>query len=426
MPDDQVTCPQCGQPVPDTPFCVRCGESLRGSGGPAGRGRPGSYAAAPGQSVARVAMFSTLLPQLPDADLDTFRLAFAGGLIALIALVVVGAFPVALVGAAVLVPALVLVYVYSVDVYEDTPLPVIAMTMLWGAATGFLFGIAISGLSSTGAGFGGIDPRDVLLLGVLVPLAGTAVMIAGPLLLLRERRFNDVIDGATFGVASAVTFVGTQVIAGSIDLFAGGITPVGEPLPWITRIVTIAIALPVVAAGAIGSAVGAFWLRYRTPVRDRAALGVTGRPIVASILAAALLVAAALATYLPGPILNVVAQLALAAVALLWLRRTLHLGLLQEAFEIEIGDEIVCANCGVATRRHTFCGNCGISLHALPKGQARAAVSAAPGLSEPPTAPAAPEGPKPLPRPSRPRQPAPPDRHPSRRRDREQVTPARG
>jgi hypothetical protein len=215
-------------------------------------------------------------------------------------------------------------------------------------------------------------------------------MIAGPLLLMRDRRYNDVIDGATFGVASAVTFVGTQVIAGSIDLFAGGITPVGEPLPWITRIVTIAIALPVVAAGAIGSAVGAFWLRYRAPVRDRAALGAAGRPIVASILAAALLVAAALATYLPGPILNVLAQLALAAVALLWLRRTLHLGLLQEAFEIEIGDEIVCANCGVATRRHTFCGNCGISLHALPKGQAPAAPADAPGAAAPPPSSAVP------------------------------------
>jgi len=378
VPDDQVTCPQCGQPVPDAPFCVRCGESLRGSGGPAGRGRPGSYAAAPGQSVARVAMFSTLLPQLPDADLDAFRLAFAAGLIALVALVVAGAFPVALVGAAVLVPALVLVYVYSVDVYEDTPLPVIALTMMWGAATGFIFGIVTASLSTAGSGFNGIDARDVLLLGVLVPLAGTAVMIAGPLLLMRDRRFNDVIDGATFGVASAVTFVGTQVIAGSIDLFAGGITPLGEPLPWITRIVTIAIALPVVAAGAIGSAVGAFWLRYRSPVRDRAALGVAGRPIVAVVVAAALLVAAALATYLPGPILIVLAQLAVAAVALLWLRRTLHLGLLQEAFEIAIGDEIMCANCGVATRRHTFCGNCGISLHALPKGKAAVATTPTP------------------------------------------------
>ncbi len=365
------------------PFCVRCGESLRDAGGPAGRGRRGSYAAAPGQSVARVALFSTLLPQLPDADLDAFRIAFAGGFIALIALVVVGAFPVALVGAAVLVPALVLVYVYSVDVYEDTPLPVIALTMLWGAATGTIFGVATAALSATGSRFGGIDLQDVILLGVLVPLAGTAVMIVGPLFLLRDRRFNDVVDGATFGVASAVTFVGAQVIAGSIDLFAGGLYPSGEPLPWVTRIVTIAIALPVVAAGAIGSAVGAFWLRYRSPVRDRAALGAAGRPVVAVILAAALLVAAALATYLPGPIVDVVAQLALAAVALLWLRRTLHVGLLQEAFEIEIGDEITCANCGKATRRHTFCGNCGISLHALPKGRAPVAVPEASPATEP-------------------------------------------
>ena len=390
MPDDQVDCPQCGQPVPNTAFCVRCGESLGDTGGPAGRGRPGSYAAAPGQSVARVALFSTLLPQLPDADLDAFRIAFAGGFIALIALVVVGAFPVALVGAAVLVPALVLVYVYSVDVYEDTPLPVLALTMLWGAATGSIFGIVLSSLSATGSRFGGLDLRDVLLLGVVVPLVATVVMIVGPLFLLRDRRFNDVVDGATFGVASAVTFVGAQVIAGSIDLFASGPFPSGDPLPWVTRIVTIAVALPVVAAGAIGSAVGAFWLRYRSPVRDRAALGAAGRPIIAAILAAALLVAAALATYLPGPIVDVLAGLAIAAVALLWLRRTLHVGLLQEAFEIEIGDEITCANCGKPTRRHTFCGNCGISLHALPKGRARAAGAEAPPTTEPPGPSAAP------------------------------------
>jgi hypothetical protein len=322
--------------------------------------------------VTRVALFSTLLPQLPAADLDAFRIAFAGGLVALFALVAVGAFPVALVGAAVLVPALVIIYVYSVDVYEDTPLPVIALTMIWGAAWGIAFGIVIDAVSRTtprlgGSALGASQVAEMLGLGVVVPILGAAVMIAGPLVLMRDRRYNDVVDGATFGVASAVAFVGAQVIAGSIDLFADGPTPVGEPLPWIARILAIAVALPVVAAGAIGSAVGAFWLRYRAPVRDRAALGLAGRPPVACLMAGALLVAAALAAYLPGPIVNVVVQLALAAVALLWLRRVLHLGLLEEAFEIEIGEPVVCANCGVATPRHTFCGNCGISLHALPK-----------------------------------------------------------
>ena len=68
-------------------------------------------------------------------------------------------------------------------------------------------------------------------------------------MLIRHREYNDVVDGATFGVASAVAFVGAQVIAGSVDLFAAGLTPVGEPLPWVGRILAIAVALPVVAAG---------------------------------------------------------------------------------------------------------------------------------------------------------------------------------
>jgi hypothetical protein len=314
-----------------------------------------------------VALISTLLPQLPVADLDAFRVALVAGFAVLLALVALGAFPVALVGAALLVPALVILYVYSVDVYEDTPLPVLGLTMVWGAAWGVIVALAVDALLGTPGRFGTTRWSEIALLGVVVPLVGGALMTAGPLLLMRDRRYNDVVDGATFGVASAVSFVGAQVIAGSLDLFAAGLTPVGEPLPWIGRILAIAVALPVVAAGAIGSLVGAFWLRYRAPVRDRAALGVAGRPVVASVLAGTLLVAAALAAYLPGPVVNVAVQLGLAAVALVWLRRTLHLGLLEEAFEMEIGDAITCANCGATTARHTFCGNCGIALHALPK-----------------------------------------------------------
>ena len=53
--------------------------------------------------------------------------------------------------------------------------------------------------------------------------------------------------------------------------------------------------------------------------------------------------------------------------ALLWLRQVIHVGLLQEAAEIEIGAAVTCPNCVKATPRHTFCGHCGVSLHALPK-----------------------------------------------------------
>ena len=62
--DERIDCPRCGGSVPPTSFCVRCGEDLRDDRPTAATHRGGSYAAAPGEAVARVALFSTLLPQL--------------------------------------------------------------------------------------------------------------------------------------------------------------------------------------------------------------------------------------------------------------------------------------------------------------------------------------------------------------------------
>jgi hypothetical protein len=59
-----------------------------------------------------------------------------------------------------------------------------------------------------------------------------------------------------------------------------------------------------------------------------------------------------------------------AALALVWLRRLIHLGLRQEAGERPIGPEIECPSCHTRTPAHTFCGNCGAALHALPKARA--------------------------------------------------------
>jgi hypothetical protein len=362
---DRVECPRCGESVPDMAFCIRCAARL-GGGSDGEPGRSG-FAASPGEGTSRVAVISTLFPQLPAADLDTFRIAFAASLVALLGLVVAGAFPVALVGAAVLVPGLVLLYVYSVDVYEDIPIRVIALTMGWGAVAGAASGFVTNAITSSGTVTGTPRLLDVLLFGAVVPLIGLVLMVAGPLVLLRDRQFNDVLDGATFGVASAAAFVAAQILVGSASLFAGGVRPIGEPVAWFGRIFALGVALPVVAAGAVGAVVGAIWLRYRSPVRDRDALGMVGNPLVAAAMAGLLLVGTALAAQLPGPALDVAVQLVLAAVALIWLRRTLHLGLLQEALEIEIGPDIECANCGRTTAYHTFCGHCGIALRALPK-----------------------------------------------------------
>jgi hypothetical protein len=49
------------------------------------------------------------------------------------------------------------------------------------------------------------------------------------------------------------------------------------------------------------------------------------------------------------------------------MRLLIHLGLLQEAAEIEIGAPVTCPECGATTPHHTFCVTCGIALRALPR-----------------------------------------------------------
>jgi ribosomal protein L32 len=360
-----TTCPNCGRQVPEGDWCVRCGASL--AGGEAPERRAGSFAAAPNERAWSPRVVSTLFPQLPRADMWTFRLALGAGIAIVVALAALRLFPVAAVTAALLVPLLTLVYLYDVDVYEDEPLRVILLTLGWGALTGVGVGLLAEAVTESGAQVLAGDEPDTLVIGVLLPLLGVVLMLAGPLVLLPYRRFNDVLDGATFGAVSAAAFVSAEALVFAWSLFDAGLRPDGEIAPWMARVVNMAVALPVLAMAAIGAAAAALWLRYRAPVRDRAALGPLGNPLLALPLAAALFVAGSVGQ----PLLPVgwwlVELLVLDTLALLWLRQVIHLGLMQEAAEIEIGPAIECPNCGAQTARHTFCSNCGVALRALPK-----------------------------------------------------------
>jgi hypothetical protein len=129
---------------------------------------------------------------------------------------------------------------------------------------------------------------------------------------------------------------------------------------------------------AIGAACAAIWLRYRAPVKDRVALGLLGSPPVAVVVAAALVIIGAVGeTFLPAGAW-LAWLVALDLIALVLLRRTIHVGLLEEAAEADIGPEVRCVNCGAGTASHTFCSNCGISLKALPKSRDPAAAPPTP------------------------------------------------
>jgi hypothetical protein len=214
----------------------------------------------------------------------------------------------------------------------------------------------------------GDDASYLLTAGVVLPVLKLALMLAGPLALLRYPKFNDVLDGATFGASSAVSFLGAGALLAAFDYTRAGVAPPGETLPRIVVLMTLGIVLPLLVAGAAGSALGSIWLRSRSSLRSPGVLGVLGNPAVALLAAAALYVLASLAMLLLPGTAALVVLLLLAGVSLAWLRLIIHLGLLDEAGEMAIGPPVRCANCGRMTPRHTFCGDCGVALRALPKG----------------------------------------------------------
>lgn len=370
-----VTCPSCGRSVPPMAHCVECGHPL----GPDASAIHAGYAASPRESIHAIRLFTTLFPHLPHREIDGFRAAFIAGLVLVVLLVLAGAYPLALVCSALLVPLLFLLYFFAVDIYEGEPRLVILWTLAWGLGAGIVAGLAVRAIAfSTSRGGVALPPEIVIRDGVAVPILEATVAVLGPLFLLRYRSFDDVLDGATFGAISASVMAGAVVLVRSFDLLRSGFLPGGDAYPWLVDVTTIGIAWPVVFAASVGSVCASFWLRFRAPVRDRSSLGPLGRPAVACVSAAVLLGVAGLSRVLLGPLPALLVVGATAITVLLWLRLTIHVGLREEAAAGGDRSEVRCGECGRETPRAAFCGHCGVALRALPlaAGTRSAAASA--------------------------------------------------
>ena len=372
-------CPACHQTTPDEDFCVRCGHPLGVTSAGATQRRRTQFAAAPHEHVALPRVVSTLFPHLPRGSLAGFRVSLVLGTAVVAGLTVGRLFPVALISAALLVPLLAALYLTEVEVYGAEPVWALVLTMGWGAAAGVLIGkLALSAEPSTAELLRSGASAGTLVNGVALPLAGLALLLGGPLLLLRFRRFDEVLDGATFGAVAGASFAGAEAITYGVDLLGQGLRPGGTILPWLWRVLSISVAAPVLAMSAAAAICAAVWLRYRAPMRDAGALGPLGHPAVAAGLGALLVVGGALgSTFLPAG-WWLVWLIAFDVVALVVLRLIIHVGLLEESADRPIGPPITCPNCGATTARHTFCGHCGVSLQALPKGPPRDGATVAP------------------------------------------------
>ena len=386
-------CENCGNEVPASRFCIRCGNELEGGqealsrigsmpgSSVAARGVSGvfnidprslsgvrrAFAAAPDESVLRPSVVSTIFPQLPHASMRAFRTCLALGVATVLALGLAKLFPIALIAGAVMLPVLVVIYMFDVNVFEDTSTNVVLATVAWGLVTGVLTALLANALTPSGINvYTGQHSDLVLVRGIFIPILSVVLILLGPCALLRYPRFSTVLDGATFGAASAATFVGAEVIVQALSALSNGLRPPGSVVPWLVQLAITAVAVPLVTIAALAAACGSLWLKYRAPVRDRKALGRLGLPQLALPLAAAIVVVAAVLQVTVPAGLALVLIAALAAATMLWLRQVIHVGLLEEALLIEDAPVITCANCGHRTRRGRFCEFCGIALAALP------------------------------------------------------------
>src|SRR5207244_10887291 len=139
------------------------------------------------------------------------------------------------------------------------PRRVVLFTAGWGGIGGVLFGLLVRAVAPANA-VAGVQGGRLLTQGVLLPVLSVAIMLGGPLILLPYRKFNDVLDGTTFGATAAVTFSGAVVLTNATALFSGGFRPQGATGSWIAFLFTLGVVRPVLFAAVIGGAAGGLWL----------------------------------------------------------------------------------------------------------------------------------------------------------------------
>jgi protease prsW family protein len=373
-----MICPHCGNETPEGHYCGYCGARLTASANrnPARRGS--AYAANPHQSVYQPDVISTFFPHLNPARTRLFGWILAGLAVVIFALGFARFVPISTVLAALLVPLLYLAYFYVVQVYEDEPAWVLGATFLIGAilglvATLLLYRSVISGQSI----FVRPKPSHVLLVGVGVPLLAQALMLVGPLILFfaRRQRFNDMLDGLTFGVASGLGYAAAESIVYSWLLITGSAPALGDPSSLALRTIPLALLKPLLYAGTTGLICAALWLRFdRTPpTREMSALTSLPVALIAAILG--MIIPALGVTLYGGQWLNILWYAIPLLGIILLLRQVLHVGLIDKARSVGHGGTITCPHCHQTVADLPFCSNCGIAMRSISK-RARVPVTA--------------------------------------------------
>ena len=367
IPWPPTVCPDCSVTVPAGEFCGACGAHLSSRTG----SRLHAFAAHPHEHVFHPGVVSTLLPHVPHRHAAPFRLGLLFGTALLVVLAVTGATPAAIATGCLLVPLLYLIYLYEAEVYEDEPVLVIGATFVLGFIIGLPWarlteGYITSTLVANAAGQA--TPSKLLIAGVVLPLVAQALMLAGPLALYARRRYDEALDGFTFGAACALGFVLAVNLMNLWPQISQGTVSGGSLVDNVLPIFARGLLIPFMSASTSGLIAGALWL-HRGKTRSLAAHFWTTKLPAVTLTAACVWVFLGLVNITVTATTTAVLIYAATAAALLFaVRVALHHMLLSEAVEVTVGPEFVCLNCHYVVPRMAFCPHCGIATRATVKG----------------------------------------------------------
>lgn len=390
-----MECPRCHGQIPEAAhFCHHCGHDLVSQD----VSRKKSYAAQPNQPVASFAPVGTLMPRGSAGHPGTYRVALVATLLIMVVTAALGAVPLALAVSAFAIPIVYIVYIYDVNLWEDAPLPVtmLAFVLTFGLAIGWTIGweklqgnATVAALPGVSAGF---DLRGFLVVVLLTPIVGEIIRQIGPVILASREKFDDLMDGFTFGVISGVAYAAAETLVMYWPMLKIGFAGAGniDSLQMIVLLLLHGFVKPIIYGTATGIAGAEF------SGLGKGFDGFSGRYLRAVALAMAAVALFNAGTFLASQLTNsglsvIVALLwavALLAGLTLAARNVLHVGLLEAALEAAArgagvgadGELHFCLNCEMPLLADAmFCSSCGLGIEATQK------VHVGAGAPEPPT-----------------------------------------
>ena len=375
-----MECPRCHAQLPEVAhFCQVCGQDMRT--GDLARRR--SFAVKPDEPVASFALISSIMPRGVADRPQTYRIALTLALVVALVAAIFGALPIALLVAAFSIPAVYIVYLYDVNLWEDEPIPVTALAFGLTGVLALVYTIVIQAFTGPivsvatidGAVVGGPSVSAFLVLGILVPLVGEAIRQIGPIVLARRPEFDDLMDGLTFGVISGVAYACFDTLVRYWSLLTGGLVE-RDPGLWVSLIFLHGFVKPLIMGTATGIACAEF------SGLGRGYDGFTPRYFRGLLEAVVANIAFQSGTYLfsfvgddtLAVILSVAWGLIILGILILRVRNVLHVGLMEAALERSaregMGDDVLefCAQCEMPLVQHAaFCNACGTAVRVQPK-----------------------------------------------------------